>query len=110
MSDELNSQRVGGDFISSNSCSITNSSRFMLELRPDGNPGSRLAAGDRTSIAVRSTVEIIAFGTDRIGVRTASTFSETGRSASLGSVTLQFRRTQPNRPKVGDIEIINPPD
>lgn len=110
MSDEFNSQLVGIESASSSSCSVTNNSRFILELRPDGKPGSKLAAGGRAIITVRASVDIVALGTDRIGARTAQTFSETSRSVSTGNITLQFKRESSSRPKVGDIEIINPPD
>ncbi|AXJ00491.1 hypothetical protein CYPRO_1228 [Cyclonatronum proteinivorum] len=87
---------------------VMNRSRFAAELRPDARPGPRLAPGSNTVLEIRDSLSIILSGTSRITVLPGPAFANVGTSSREGSVTVQLRRTRAS-PKVGDIEITNPP-
>lgn len=88
--------------------SIVNSSRFEAELRPDSQPGSKLAPGKRTRLEIKSELVIVAKGTTRIGVSPGPSFRTLRADSGADSVTVVLSRTRPPV-KIGDIEITNPP-
>ena len=87
---------------------IVNSSNFVAELKPDGQSGSRLAPGGSIEMDIRKTLEITVHGTRQITVRHGAYFEQRRPSLGANSVTVLLNRTG-QRPKLGDIEITNPP-